>query len=214
MEPIISIAIAEDQEMMRKFIIEILEGFGCFRVAIEAEHGAELLQKLAAAETLPDIVITDISMPGHDAYDAVDAIRKQWKELKILVLTMHKHEFAVIKMFRSGANGYLLKNCNPKELKNALLSIQDTGYYFSEIASLNLFNRVKDSNIIPELTAKEIQLIKLCHTDLTYKQIAKKMGVSENTVAGYRVSAFRKFGITSRTALVVCGIQMGLIFVD
>ena len=200
--------------MMRKFIIEILEGFGCFRVAIEAEHGAELLQKLAAAETLPDIVITDISMPGHNGYDAVDAIRKQWKELKILVLTMHKHEFAVIKMFRSGANGYLLKNCNPNELKNALLSIQDTGYYFSEIASLNLFNRLKNSNIIPTLSEKEIQLIKLSHTDLTYKEIAKKIGISERSVASLRMTLFEKFAVSSRPALVLCGIQMGLIFVD
>ena len=117
-------------------------------------------------------------------------------------------------MFRAGANGYLLKNSSPKELQKALRSIFDSGLYFSEVASSNLYHRLQHSNIIPSLTEKEIQLLKYCHTDLTYQEIADKMNTSERSVAGYRISLFEKLGINSRAGLVVCAIQMGFIPIE
>lgn len=211
MDSIIKFAIAEDQEIVRKGVIEIVLAFGGYEVAAEASNGKELVHKLGIAGTLPDIVIMDISMPVWDGYETLDAIRKKWPELKVLVLTMHKHEFAIIKMFRSGANGYLLKSASPKELQKAMQSILDTGLYFSEVASSNLYHRLLHSSIMPSLSEKEIQLLKYCPTDLTYKEIADKMNLSERSVAGFRTTLFEKFGVNSRAALVVCGIQMGLI---
>ena len=114
-------------------------------------------------------------------------------------------------MFRAGANGYILKNCPPKELQGALLSIAETGFYFSEIASGNLYNRLKTSKIFPALGEKEIQLLKFTPTDLTYKEIADRMGLSERSVAGYRISLFDKFEVNSRAGLAVCAIQMGFV---
>lgn len=209
MESIIRIAVADDHEIVLNGVKEIITGFGGFSVDIVASNGKELFQKLLSAETLPDIVVMDISMPVWDGYETLDAIRKKWPDMKILVLTMHKHEFAIIKMFRSGANGYLLKNSPPNELQKALQSIYETGLYFSEVASSNLYHRLQHSNIMPSLTEKEIQLLKYCHTDLTYKEIADKMNISERSVAGYRTSLFEKLGINSRAGLVVCAIKMG-----
>ncbi|MFI4919998.1 MAG: response regulator [Legionellales bacterium] len=214
MEPIIKVAVADDHEIVRKGVMEIILSFGGFSIDIEASNGKELFNQLSAAETLPDIVVMDISMPVWDGYETLDAIRKKWPEMKVLILTMHKHEFAIIKMFRSGANGYLLKNTPPKELHKALKAIFDTGLYFSEVASSNLYHRLQYSNIIPLLSEKEMQLLKFCHTDLTYKEIAGKMNISERSVAGYRVNLFEKLGVNSRAGLVVCGIQMGLIPVE
>ena len=211
MESLIRVAIAEDQEIVRKGIIEIILAFGGYSITIEASNGRELIDKLKIAEVLPDIVIMDISMPTFDGYEAIDVIKKKWPDLNVLVLTMHKHEFAIIKMFRSGANGYLLKNSSPKVLQSAIQSILETGIYFSEVATGKLYSRLQHSNIIPSLSEKEIQLLKLCHTDLTYKEIADKMGLSERSVAGHRTSLFEKMGVNSRAGLVVCAIQMGLI---
>ena len=211
MESIIKLAVADDHEIVRKGVIEIIRGFGGFSIDIEASNGKDLFNQLSAAETLPHIVVMDINMPVWDGYETMAAIRKKWPEMKVLVLTMHKHEFAIIKMFRSGANGYLLKNTPPKELHKALQSIFETGLYFSEVASGNLYHRLQYSNVMPLLTEREIQMIKFCHTDLTYKEIADKMNVSERSIAGYRVSMFDKLGVKSRAGLVVCGIQMGFI---
>jgi two-component system, NarL family, invasion response regulator UvrY len=214
MEQIIRLAIADDHEIVRKGVKEIILAFGGYNFIIEASNGKELYEQLLAAETLPDIVIMDISMPEWDGYETLEAIRKKWPELRVLVLTMHKHEFAIIKMFRTGANGYILKNCPPKELHGALQSIAETGFYFSGIASGNLYNRLKTSNIFPALSDKEILLLKYTPSDMTYKEIADKMGLSERSVAGYRISLFDKFEVNSRAGLAVCAIQMGFVRVE
>ena len=214
MEQIIKLAVVDDHEIVRKGIIGVILGFGGFSLQIEAENGRDLFDQLSAAETLPDIVVMDISMPEWDGYETLAAIRKQWPEMKVLVLTMHKHEFAIIKMFRAGSNGYLLKNTPPKQLEKALRAIHELGFYFSEIASSNLYHRLQHSNVIPLLSEKEIQMLKLCPTDMTYKEIADKMNISERSVAAHRISLFEKFGVNSRAALVICTIQMGLIPVD
>jgi len=210
----IRIAIAEDQEIVRHGVIEIIRSFGGYFFDIEASNGADLIEKLSAAETLPDIVIMDISMPVMDGYDTLDIIRKKWPNLKVLILTMHKHEFAVIKMFRSGANGYLLKNSSPKDLQKALESVLNTGLYFAEVATGNLYQRLLLANVVPSLSEKEIQLLRFSSTDLNYKEISEKMGISERSVAGLRSSLFEKFGVNSREGLVVCSLQMGLMHVE
>src|SRR5690349_7069624 len=115
MEPTVRVAIADDHEIVLNGVRGIISGFVGFKVEVTASNGKELYQKLLAMETLPDIVVMDISMPVWDGYETLDAIRKKWPDLKVLILTMHKHELAIIKMFRSGANGYMLKNSAPKE---------------------------------------------------------------------------------------------------
>jgi two-component system invasion response regulator UvrY len=214
MNKTIKLAVVEDHEVVRKGVISLISGFGGFDVIIEAGNGKELFDELCSAPELPEILVMDISMPVWDGYETLEAVRRKWPSMKSLILTMHKHEFAIIKMFRNGANGYLLKNCRPIELQDALQSIYDKGIYFSEVASGNLYHHMKFSELIPEFTDKEVRLLKLCHTDMTYTQIGAEMSVSERTVAGYRTSLFAKLGVKSRAGLVVCGIQMGLIPVE
>jgi len=214
MNQLIKIAIADDHDIVVKGYTEIIHDFGGFNVDIIASNGKELFDKLMASEILPDIIVLDISMPIWDGYETLIAIKKKWPDMKVLILTMHKHEMAIIKMFRSGASGYLLKNCKPQELELALNSIYNSGFYVSEIASINFYQRLKNSSIMPTLTEMELQLLKLCHTDLTYKEIGDKIGVSDRSVAGYRTSLFDKLGVNSREGLVLCGIQMGVIPVE
>ncbi len=213
-QSIIKLAIADDHELVLKGVKEIILSFGGYSFIIEAGNGKELFEQLSVAETLPDIVIMDISMPEWDGYETIDAIRRKWADLKILVLTMHKHEFAVIRMLRAGANGYLLKNCPPNELHNALQAIFDIGFYFSEFATGNLLHKLLYSDIFPFLTLRELQLLKYIHTDLTYPEIAEIMGITERSLSGHRINLFDKFKVNSRVGLVICAIQMGIIRVE
>lgn len=214
MDQLIRVAIADDHNIVVSGYAEIIHDFGGFSVDITAHNGKELLDKIGGADIVPDIVVMDISMPVMDGYETLDAIKKKWPEIKVLILTMHKHEMGIIKMFRGGASGYLLKNCKPEELQKALHSIYNSGFYFSEIASVNLYHRLQHSVLMPTLTEKELQLLKQCHTNLTYQEIGKIMHISERSVAGYRTSLFEKLGVNSRAELVVCAMQMGLIRVE
>jgi len=213
-ETLINLAVADDHEMFRKGVIEIITSFGGFNILFDAESGKELLEKLAQLKTLPDIIIIDISMPNGDGYETMVAIKKKYPEQRVLVLTMHRHELAVIRMYRDGANGYMLKNSNPKELKKALLSIYETGLYVSGVAANHFINTIRHADILPSLNEKEIQLIKLCCTDLTYPEIAVKMKITERSVAGYRDNLFQKLRVNSRSGLVICAIKIGLVAVD
>src|ERR1039458_6056365 len=158
MKTVIRFAIAEDNEIVRKGIINIILDFGGYALGIEASNGEELFHKLFIAKSLPDIVVLDISMPIWNGYETLDAIRKNWPEMKVLILTMHKHELGIIKMLRSGANGYLLKNSPPKELQRAMRTILVSGLYFSEVASSQLYRRIHLSELLPSLSEIEIQL--------------------------------------------------------
>src|SRR6185437_6144063 len=103
----IKIALADDHAIVRKGISEIISTFGNFNVEIEA------------IEDLPDICVLDVNMPGMNGYETLLKIKDKWPSIKVLVLTMFNNEYSIIKMLSGGANGYLLKNSDPKELKRA-----------------------------------------------------------------------------------------------
>ena len=213
-EKLIRIAIADDHEMFRKGVMEIISSFGGFVIEIEAPGGKELFEKISKAATLPDIVIIDISMPHGDGYETLGAMKRKFPELKVLVLTMHKHEFAVIRMYRDGASGYMLKNSDPKELKKALMSIYETGSYISGLAANHFIHTIRKRNPLPALTEIEIQILKLCCTDMTYQEIAEHTKHTDRSVAGLRDNLFAKLGVNNRSGLVMCAIKMGLVSVE
>jgi two-component system invasion response regulator UvrY len=160
--------------------------------------------------SMPDIAVFDIAMPDWDGYKTLDTLRHKWPDLKILILTSYKHDYALMRILEGGANGYLQKNTSPEELQQALHAIYQTGLYFAA-APGKLYQRLHNTAGTTALTEREIQLLRLAHTDLTYKEIAGLMHTTERSVAGYRIRLFEKLGVNSRAALVMCGVQMGLI---
>ena len=120
---------------MRKGIIALIESFGNFKVIIDGIHGRDLTEKIKISKELPDVVILDINMPVMNGYEAAALIRENWPDMKILALSMINEEFSVVKMLRSGANGYIVKDCKPLELKNALLGVHKDSFYHSELVT-------------------------------------------------------------------------------
>jgi len=208
------LAFADDHEMFRKGISAIIASFGGFEVIIDANDGQELLDKFAAASILPEIVIMDISMPRCNGYDTLNIVRKKYPDMKVLIMSMHKHELAIIKMLRDGACGYILKNSKPRELQLALESIKETGIYLSGIAGKHLLRTIQNTDLLPSLSEMEIQILKLCPTDLVYKEMADKLKTTETAIVGHKDNLFFKFEVNSRTGLVICAIKMGLVSVD
>src|ERR1044071_197102 len=96
----------------------------------EAGNGQELLALLQ--DLHPDVILLDLKMPVMDGMEATREIRKRYPDVKILILTMHDDEQLVLHMLEAGANGYLVKNAEPEEIKLALHSCKETGFYFSD----------------------------------------------------------------------------------
>jgi len=206
----IRLALADDHVIVRKGFRDIIASFGEFEVVIEADHGDELLRQL---QTTPvDICILDIGMPKKDGYQTTLELRKQYPDMKVLVLSMYNNEFAILRMLRAGANGYLPKNCHPNDLKAALHDVYLRGFYHSDFVTSRVFKTLQNErNKLPDFTARELQFLGLCCSDLNYKHIAEEMGCSTRTIENYRDSLFDKLNVRTRTALALYGLQMGLV---
>lgn len=206
---VIKVAVADDHDLFRKGIISIFSYYDDINVILEADNGQDLLNKLEGKEELPDVCLLDINMPEMDGYDTLKQIRTRWNSIRVLALSMHDHEHAILRMLKFGANGYVSKDAPPEELLSAIRSVYHLGYYHNE-----LVNNSKVQNLINidvNITDRErLFLIHVCD-ELTYAQVADKMEVSTRTVEGYRDSLFKKLDISSRTGLVTFAIRVGLV---
>jgi DNA-binding NarL/FixJ family response regulator len=210
--PPIRVALADDHTMFRKGIIGILSTSHRFEIVADAGNGQELVDKIAALSVPPQVCLLDVNMPYMDGYKTIALLRMKYRNMKFLTLSMYDHEFAIIKMLRQGANGYLLKEEDPEVLMNAIEYVVDHDFYHSELTNRHLdalrsgedYRRMK-------LTPTEKQFLELCCTELIYKEIAQQMGLSVRTVEGYRDDMFARLGVTTRTGLVIFALKNGLV---
>jgi len=211
----INIALADDHTILRKGVAEILSKFEDMAIVIEAAYGKELISKLQSAAVLPDLCIVDINMPEMNGYDTAAEIKKHWPDIKILALSMYDTELNIIKMLRNGANGYVLKDSDPEDLRVAITRIYKDGFYHSELVTGRMLNILYDPNgkMNIEINERELSFLAFCSTELTYKEIADQMCLSPRTIDGYRESLFKKLNITTRTGLAMYAIKAGVVSV-
>ena len=201
----ILIAIVDDHTLFRNGVAGLMSEFNELKVVFEAENGQQMQYALEKHQ-LPQVILMDINMPVMDGYDATCWLKKNYPQIKVLALSMFEDDKAVIKMIKCGASGYVLKESRPKDLLEAIKTIHTKGVYINELVSGKLIRSVAD-NDAPDFTKKELEFLKLCCSELTYKEIADKMFVSPRTVDNYREALFLKLNLKSRTGLVLYAIQ-------
>ncbi len=205
----IRIAIADDHTLLRTGLAQLINSFGQFVIVIESGDGADLIRKIHECPVRPHVCIIDVNMPVLDGFGALTEIKKTWPDMKVLALSMYNNEFTIIRMLRNGANGYLLKNCNPVEFQDALLSIYEHGYYESGLTEQH--NKGKEPHSTPAISPKELEFLTLCCSELVYKEIADRMNVSRRTVEDYRDNLFKKLRLNTRSGLVMYAMRAGII---
>ena len=209
--------LVDDHVLLRNGLANLIESFGNYKVLFQASNGKAFIEKLKP-NLLPHLVLLDINMPEMDGYETCLWLRENYPEIKVLALSMYDNENAVIRMFKAGAKGYILKDCDPAELKAALHDVITKGFYYSEMVTSKLIHTIstldeKDNsakNVI-KLNDREINFLKLVCTELTYKEIADKMFLSPRTIDGYRDDLFQKLNVKTRVGLVMYAIKNGII---
>jgi two-component system, NarL family, invasion response regulator UvrY len=211
-----TIVLADDHVLLRKGLASLVQNLG-YTVVLETDNGQELIDKLQAGMTEPDLVLMDINMPIKDGYEATRWIKENKPLIKVLALSMYDDENAIMKMLRNGARGYILKDSEPGELRAALDAVVHKGYYYSELVTGKLIHSMNkadeeavDGNI-SKLTDREIEFLRLACSELTYKEIAAKMHLSPRTIDGYRDALFEKLSIKTRTGLAIYAIKNSII---
>ncbi len=209
----IQVAIADDHSLLRNALARLINGFEGYTVAIEADNGKDLITKLAQ-NVLPDIVLLDVNMPEMDGFETTQWLYKKYPQVKVLALSMLSDERTIIKIFRLGAKGYLLKNTDPAELKTALDSIMNKNVYLSEYVSGKLVSGLHNDVDVDlkeaVLNEKEREFLRWTCSELSYKDIAEKMYLSPRTIDDYRQSLFNKLKVHSRVGLVMYAIKNGI----
>lgn len=209
-----SIALVDDHKLLRDGLASLLREMD-HKVALEAKNGDDFIAQLNKSP-LPDVVLLDINMPVKDGYETALWLKKNKPDIKVLALSMYDDEYAIIKMLKNGARGYILKDADPAELKRAISALDANGFYYSDLVTGMLIHSINgnDKNDLPgggSLSDRETGFLKLCCTEMTYKEIADKMCVSPRTVDGYRDDLFEKLGVKSRVGLVLYAIKKGIV---
>ena len=208
-----SIAIVDDHILIAKALAGIIKNFTAFEVLYECEHGKALQEKFINKKNIPNIVLLDISMPVMDGFETALWLKESHPEVLIIALSMQDDERSLIKMVKSGANGYLLKNVHPLELENALTTLVKNGFYYPNWAASKVFSSLGSissaKNETINITEREKEFLQYSITEMSYKEIAEKMFCSPRTVESYRDSLFEKLGLKTRVGLAVYAMKNG-----
>jgi len=205
------IALADDHVLLRKGLASLLEDLD-YEVVFQADNGKQLIERLKNHD-LPQVVLMDINMPQMNGYETTLWLKNNHPSVNVLALSMLDDEDAVIRMLQSGAKGYILKDTDPDELKTAIQSILQKGFYYSDLVSGKLVHAInnQDSAAHIRLTEKETEFLKLACTEMSYKEIADKMNISPRTVDTYRDNLQEKLGCKGRVGLVLWAIKHGIV---
>lgn len=208
----IKVALADDHNLFRKGVEELINEFDNMQVIYSEADGQALINRLSTGTQLPDVCLLDINMPEMDGYETAKKIKSNWPQISILAVSVYDSEFNILGMLRAGAGGYILKDVQPSILRNAILSLYEKGFYHSELVTEKILQQASYKPVT--LYGHETQFLKLCCSEMTYKEIAHVMGVSHRTVDGYRDNLFEKLYIKSRTGLAIYALKTGLVTLD
>lgn len=215
----VKVALADDHVLVRNGLAGLVTNLG-YAVQFQSSNGKEFITKFNKQDP-PDIVLMDINMPEMDGYSTTQWLRNNHPLVNVLALSMYDDEYAIIRMFKSGAKGYILKDVEPVELKRAIDDVLTKGVHYTELVTGKLLHSIysiehsdKGPVQVLNLNEKEIEFLKLASTEMTYKEIAEKMNVSPRTIDGYRDALFEKLNIKNRVGLVLFAIRHNIVQVN
>ncbi len=200
----IKVAIVEDHAILRKSLALLIKLLPGLEMTMEAGDGYGFIENLRK-QTLPDIVLMDISMPNMDGMQTTLWLKQNHPSVKVIALSMLTNELILMRMIRNGARGYLVKDIEPEELQKAVNQVYWDGYYYNELFTpgYQALKKTGGMDIGKMLNEQELVFLKWACTELSLKQIAAKMDVSPRTVDGYRDALFRKLQVSSRIGIVL-----------
>ncbi len=213
--PPIRVLLADDHAMLREGIRLSLEAMGDMLVVAEAEDGASAVQQ--TAETRPDVVVLDVTMPRLNGLEALRQIKREYPDLPVLILSMHDNETYVLQALQAGASGYVLKRSAARELAAAIRSVHaGDAYLHPGIAKRVITDYVQRldpaeaAGPLSALTAREREVLQLAADGRTIRQIAARLHLSPKTVEHHRAAAMNKLDLHNQTDLVKYAIRIGL----
>jgi DNA-binding NarL/FixJ family response regulator len=201
----IRILVVDDHLVVREGINALVRRQTDMRIVAEATNGREAIQQFR--EHHPDITLMDLQMPEMTGLDALIALRGEFPEARIIVLTTYVGDVQVLRAIKAGACGYLLKNALHKELLDTIRAVHAGKRYISPEASFALAEHAAGD----ALTPAEVRVLRLIAEGNANKEIAEQLSVSEDTVKGQVRNILSKLGANDRAHAAMIGVKRGII---
>lgn len=213
-QKLITVALADDHVLLRDALAFLINSFNNCQVLFTATNGQEVIDHVNSGEQ-PDVIIMDLNMPLVDGHATTRWLHDNHPEIHVMMLTMYDSELTLIRMLQVGAKGFLKKDIHPEELKFAIQSVVESGFYYTNSVTgklVNLFRNSPDEKVVMKnmLTEQEAQFLRYCCSEFTYKEIAGQMGLSPRSVESVRDELFLRMGVKSRVGLAMYAIRHGL----
>lgn len=215
---IIKIAIADDHKIFRDGIKMALSPKQNLKMIWEAEDGKDLLHKIAIKK--PDVLLMDIRMPEIDGINAIELLRKEYDDLKIIVLTMYDDQQMISKMMEMGANAYLTKTTDPDEIYEAILTCMNEDFYFNQLVNNAVMGKLMQKKNVRQhygthipiaFSEKELKILQLLAEDKTTEDISKIIFLSPRTIETIRQTMKNKVGAKTIGGLITYGMRNKMI---
>jgi DNA-binding NarL/FixJ family response regulator len=201
----IRILAVDDHVLLRDGIAALVAGQSDMSLVGQASNGREAIQQFRTHR--PDVTLMDLQMPEMNGLDATIAIRGEFPEARIIVLTTYTGDVQVLRALKAGARAYLLKNLLHKELLETIRAVHAGKKTVSPEVSFQLAEHATDD----ALTPAEVRVLRLIAEGNANKQIAAQLSVSEETVKGQVRNILSKLGANDRTHAAMIGLKRGII---
>ncbi|MEO6219854.1 MAG: response regulator transcription factor [Ginsengibacter sp.] len=215
---VIKIAIADDHKIFRDGIKMALSPKHDLKMIWEAEDGKDLLHKMSIKK--PDVLLMDIRMPEIDGINAIELLRKEYEDLKIIVLTMYDDQQMISKMMEMGANAYLTKTTDPGEIYEAILTCMNEDFYFNQLVNNAVMGKLMQKKNVRQhygtqipitFSEKELKILQLLAEDKTTEDISKIIFLSPRTIETIRQTMKNKVGAKTIGGLITYGMRNKII---
>lgn len=210
------IIVADDHEVVRRGLREILQTEPGWEVVAEAANGREAVRKVE--EHRPDVVVIDLSMPEMNGLTATKQILQTHPKTEVVLLTMHDSEQTISEVLQTGARGYVLKSDAGRDLVTAVRAVSNhTPYFTPHVADLVLKGYLSGHGATQgmsqkaQLTTREREIVQLLAEGKTNKEVASALFISTKTAEAHRVNINRKLGLNSVSDLVRYAVRNGIV---
>lgn len=207
----INIALVGETTLFRNLLSNHINKWQGFTVIMQAYNGVDFLNQLKhPIKKMPNVAILDVQMPVMNGVETAEQLYKQYPKINMLALSQFNDDISLNKMISKGVLGFITKNTEIDEIKQAINKVAQGAYYFTEYISENTLNNTSTlkENI---LTEREILLIKLCATNMPVKQMGEKLNTGIKNVNKIKSKLFEKFNVTNRSSLVASAIRNKII---
>jgi DNA-binding NarL/FixJ family response regulator len=219
LKPKTRIIVVDDHQLVLDGLASIVKEIEEIDLLATASNGKEGLKLVEVLK--PDLILTDIDMPIMNGIEFTTILKRDFPEIKVIVLTMHSEPSLTKKLMELGADGYLLKNADCKELVEGVLKVASGKSYFSAAVTQSLLNDGKvvtssfasetETVILSRLTSREIEILKAIAEGYSNKEIGDKLFISHRTVDTHRTNLMKKLEVHNIAGLIKFAIKSGLV---